>query len=181
MLLNVPRNVAVKVLYIVVVFVHFTKYYHQVKIGTTLSFSASTDQKYTVIDNKLHPPVGKHKPPPAQPPPPTKTAKNIPSLPSGVSIRPVTPGAVSRMSPVTSGRPALTSNTASRKSAPPPPSRTVRPDVSNFAPCSPFCPGNNHQTSRIISMISLTALTHQLVTHTLHCLFLSLFRCNWNS
>jgi len=123
-LLNVPRNVAVKV-----------------KIGTTLSFSASTDQKYTVIDNKLHPPVGKHKPPPAQPPPPTKTAKNIPSLPSGVSIRPVTPGAVSRMSPVTSGRPALSSNTASRKSAPTPPSRTVRPDVSNFAPCSPFCPG----------------------------------------
>ena len=44
-LLNVPRNVATKV-----------------KVGTTLSFSASTDQKYTVIDNKLHPPVGKHKP-----------------------------------------------------------------------------------------------------------------------
>ena len=39
-LLNVPRNVALKV-----------------KAGTTLSFSASNDQKYTVIDNKIHPPV----------------------------------------------------------------------------------------------------------------------------
>ena len=39
-LLNVPRKVAVKV-----------------KAGTTLSFSASNDQKYVVIDNKIHPPV----------------------------------------------------------------------------------------------------------------------------
>ena len=39
-LLNVPRKVAVKV-----------------KTGTTLSFSASNDQKYVVIDNKIHPPV----------------------------------------------------------------------------------------------------------------------------
>ena len=61
-LLNVPRNVALKV-----------------KVGTTLSFSASTDQKYTVIDNKLHPPVGKHKPP-ASAPANTNTAK-LPSLP----------------------------------------------------------------------------------------------------
>lgn len=40
-LLNVPRKVAVKV-----------------KPGTTLSFSASNDQKYTVLDSKIHPPVG---------------------------------------------------------------------------------------------------------------------------
>ena len=74
-LLNVPRNVALKV-----------------KTGTTLSFSASTDQKYTVIDNKLHPPVGKHKPaPPASQPSqssqPARTQnqnKNkLPHLPSG--------------------------------------------------------------------------------------------------
>merc|ERR1719481_1503616 len=43
-LLNVPRSVAAKV-----------------KQGTTLSFSASNDQKYTVIDNKMHPPVGRQK------------------------------------------------------------------------------------------------------------------------
>jgi hypothetical protein len=30
-----------------------------VKNGTTLSFSASNDQKYVVISNKIHPPVGK--------------------------------------------------------------------------------------------------------------------------
>ncbi len=41
-LLNVPRKVAVKV-----------------KPGTTLSFSASSDQKYIVVDSKIHPPVGK--------------------------------------------------------------------------------------------------------------------------
>merc|ERR1719400_984335 len=39
-LLNVPRKVAIKV-----------------KKGTTLSFSASNDQKYVVVDNKIHPPV----------------------------------------------------------------------------------------------------------------------------
>jgi hypothetical protein len=40
-LLNVPRKIALKV-----------------KNGTTLSFSASSDQKYVVISNKIHPPVG---------------------------------------------------------------------------------------------------------------------------
>lgn len=40
-LLNVPRKVALKV-----------------KVGTTLSFSASNDQKYIVMDSKIHPPVG---------------------------------------------------------------------------------------------------------------------------
>ena len=39
-LLNVPRRIAIKV-----------------KPGTTLSFSASNDQKYTVIDSKIHPAV----------------------------------------------------------------------------------------------------------------------------
>ena len=70
-LLNVPRHVALKV-----------------KIGTTLSFSASNEQKYTVIDNKMHPPVGK-----GRPPPPRQERKppihNLPTLPSGVSIRPI--------------------------------------------------------------------------------------------
>ena len=61
------------------------------KVGTTLSFSASTDQKYTVIDNKLHPPVGKHKPPqPSQskpqnkPQPQIQTKNRLPNLPSGI-------------------------------------------------------------------------------------------------
>jgi len=138
-LLNVPRNVALKV-----------------KVGTTLSFSASTDQKYTVIDNKLHPPVGKHKP--AQPAQSSQsktqsqsqsqsqTKTRMPHLPSGVSIRPVTPG--SRQSPVTAGRPVAKSSHAPARSshapaksshAPPPPA--LSPDLSNFTPCSPFCPG----------------------------------------
>ena len=81
-LLNVPRSVALKV-----------------KVGTTLSFSASNDQKYTVIDNKMHPPVGRSKGPkpqgakPASPAPrpskpaPPPGAGRIPTLPSGVSIR----------------------------------------------------------------------------------------------
>ena len=61
----------------------------QVKVGTTLSFSASTDQKYTVIDNKLHPPVGKHKPPAqssqSRPQAQTNTQNKtkMPHLPSG--------------------------------------------------------------------------------------------------
>ena len=128
-LLNVPRNVALKV-----------------KVGTTLSFSASTDQKYTVIDNKLHPPVGKHKPPAPAPAPAntnTNTAK-LPSLPSGVSIRPVAPGAGPRASPVTSGRPAHPPRPANIKKPTPPPARTSRPDVANFTPCSPFCPGKHY-------------------------------------
>ena len=149
-LLNVPRNVALKV-----------------KIGTTLSFSASTDQKYTVIDNKLHPPVGKQKQqspgpnnhkattrPPTNSHKPPSSSSRLPSLPSGVSIRPVAPGGGSRQS-VTSGRPSP----ASSKPLPPPslsihaqiarkpmpqlqPRPSPRPEpVSNFTPCSPFCPG----------------------------------------
>jgi len=144
-LLNVPRNVATKV-----------------KVGTTLSFSASTDQKYTVIDNKLHPPVGKHKPTGSKPSVPTKPQQQassgkqqLPSLPSGVSIRPVAPGAGSRPSPVTSGRPAPSSlnsggaakvqrQNVSIKPKPSAPQQTPRahkPDLTNFTPCSPFCPG----------------------------------------
>ena len=152
-LLNVPRHVATKV-----------------KVGTTLSFSASTDQKYTVIDNKLHPPVGKHKPSGSKPAaPPTKPSpqqqasstggkqQQLPSLPSGVSIRPVAPGAGSRPSPVTSGRPApsATNSGAAAKlvqrqsvgiKPKPQPQQAPRvhkqPDLTNFTPCSPFCPGN---------------------------------------
>ena len=126
-LLNVPRNVALKV-----------------KVGTTLSFSASTDQKYTVIDNKLHPPVGKHKPPASAPAPANTNTAKLPSLPSGVSIRPVAPGAGPRASPVTSGRPAHPPRPAHIKKPTPPPARTSRPDVANFTPCSPFCPGKQY-------------------------------------
>jgi hypothetical protein len=49
-LLNVPRKVAMKV-----------------KVGTTLSFSASNDHKYIVMDSKIHPPVGSKQPQPKQP------------------------------------------------------------------------------------------------------------------
>ena len=91
-LLNVPRHVAQKV-----------------KIGTTLSFSASSEQKYTVIDNKMHPPVGKNRPAaagsrPQQQQQQPRPARPLPSLPAGVSIRPISrPGVtrppVSRQSP----------------------------------------------------------------------------------
>ncbi len=71
-LLNVPRRVALKV-----------------KVGTTLSFSASNDQKYVVMDNKIHPPVGStsRKPPPHQPsrPRPTPGAPRLP-LPPSLSV-----------------------------------------------------------------------------------------------
>ena len=72
-LLNVPKHVAIKV-----------------KVGTTLSFSASSDLKYTVMDNKMHPPVGKR---PTQPPQnqnrTPKGGRQMPNLPAGVSIRPI--------------------------------------------------------------------------------------------
>ena len=65
-LLNVPRKVALKVIVELFGERQFNMsriciatycYSFQVKPGTTLSFSASSDQKYTVIDNKIHPPV----------------------------------------------------------------------------------------------------------------------------
>merc|ERR1719447_2594900 len=68
-LLNVPRKVALKV-----------------KVGTTLSFSASNDHKYVVMDAKIHPPVGARAPnrgpgrPPAQSP-----GLNKARLPSSLS------------------------------------------------------------------------------------------------
>jgi len=129
-LLNVPRSVALKV-----------------KVGTTLSFSASNDQKYTVIDNKMHPPVGRQKPatPTRQLPTP-----RLPSLPSGVSIRPVASGTVhSRPGPVAAGRPMSgvphprkqrpAAQARPRQAAPTQPRPS--PDMFSFTPCSPFCPG----------------------------------------
>jgi len=71
-LLNVPRKVALKV-----------------KVGTTLSFSASNDHKYVVMDAKIHPPVGARAPnrgpgrPPAQSP-----GLNKARLPSSLSVIP---------------------------------------------------------------------------------------------
>jgi len=122
-LLNVPRSVAAKV-----------------KQGTTLSFSASNDQKYTVIDNKMHPPVGKQKPAPkpaAKPAPPPSRPNAMPSLPSGVSIRPVPPGA--------SRKPPAPFQAGGRGRGAPPraQAREARPQAREvaFTPCSPFCPG----------------------------------------
>jgi len=135
-LLNVPRSVA-----------------GRVKVGTTLSFSASADQKYTVLDNKMHPPVGqqakKQIPPTA-----TNTASRIPSLPSGVSIRPVAAGSAASKKSVSAGRPVSypvrqappLQPTRHPKPPPllrkpaPPPQAAPSPSL-HFAPCSPFCPG----------------------------------------
>jgi len=125
-LLNVPRSVALKV-----------------KVGTTLSFSASNDQKYTVIDNKMHPPVGRQKP--ATPTRQLQAPPTLPTLPSGVSIRPVTATAQAKPGPVAAGRPVAARKPQPRPRQPPsqprqPPSQP-RQDMFSFTPCSPFCPG----------------------------------------
>jgi len=143
-LLNVPRAVA-----------------GRVKVGTTLSFSASADQKYTVIDNKMHPPVGQQAKKQNTPNSALNKPNNarIPSLPSGVSIRPVAAGSAARNKSVSSGRPVPSPSLAVRpRPGPPPlvrkplprprpplPSLPQAPPPShalmNFTPCSPFCPG----------------------------------------
>ena len=76
-LLNVPRKVALKV-----------------KVGTTLSFSASNDQKYIVMDSKIHPPVGskgaarnQNRPPPS----PQQRPRLPPSLTVIPNPRPLVP------------------------------------------------------------------------------------------
>ena len=83
-LLNVPRRVAMKV-----------------KVGTTLSFSASSAQKYVVLDNKIHPPVNNTSRKPQQhqqsqqrqpPKMPVNRFAKLPlpaQLTSSVSIRPL--------------------------------------------------------------------------------------------
>jgi len=117
-LLNVPRHVALKV-----------------KIGTTLSFSASNEQKYTVIDNKMHPPVGKSgssRPPPQRPP-----QRPLPNLPAGVSIRPI--NRRPQVRPQFGRSPQAAVKQMQNKTRTPP--GLVRNSVSNFSPCSPFCPG----------------------------------------
>jgi len=163
-LLNVPRSVAAKV-----------------KQGTTLSFSASNDQKYTVIDNKMHPAVGRQKPPapqtqstnptkpasaaapspapapaPAPAPPPGCIAQGyrqspLPSLPSGVSIRPVAPGSslANRKLQRPFGQPAVQQQQVRPRTAIGPtrnlptssPGVGARSEMFQFTPCSPFCPG----------------------------------------
>ena len=102
----------------------------------------------------MHPPVGRQKPatPTRQLPPPS-----LPSLPSGVSIRPVTgspkPGPVAAGRPVAGGhiprkpqqrpaaqpRPRPAVQPRPRQVAPAPPQ--ARQDMFSFTPCSPFCPG----------------------------------------
>jgi len=146
-LLNVPRHVAQKV-----------------KIGTTLSFSASSEQKYTVIDNKMHPPVGKNRPTPVgnRPPPPRPAARPLPSLPAGVSIRPINRPGAARAAPVSRQSPQLRPGLGRAQLVRPPYPRQMQgqarqlnkprgvspslvrksaPNMSNFTPCSPFCPG----------------------------------------
>ena len=64
-LLNVPRKVALKV-----------------KVGTTLSFSASNDHKYIVMDSKIHPPVGTVTNNRRPAPPPSNNKPRLPLPPS---------------------------------------------------------------------------------------------------
>lgn len=128
-LLNVPRSVAVKV-----------------KPGTTLSFSASNDQKYVVIDSKIHPPVGvlsangaavnrigrpglnnralsfsrlsqSSNPPPRRNPNIPNGLPNLPNLPNSVSIRPVS-GNSSASTPHTNHRGPSVSSTFPRRNVP---------------------------------------------------------------
>ena len=72
-LLNVPRKVALKV-----------------KVGTTLSFSASNDHKYVVMDAKIHPPVGARAPVRGAGPgrPPNQSSPLKSRLPSSLSVIP---------------------------------------------------------------------------------------------
>lgn len=95
-LLNVPKHVAIKV-----------------KVGTTLSFSASSDLKYTVMDNKMHPPVGKR---PSQPPQnqnrTPKGGRQMPNLPAGVSIRPISGATNGRSGSGNNGRRSVGGNSA---------------------------------------------------------------------
>ena len=96
-LLNVPRKVAVKV-----------------KIGTTLSFSASNDQKYVVLSSKIHAAVGQ------DPPKPPKYSLNAFSsgksfiesfagnLPASLSLEPVSSSSSSSSLSVSRRRPAIT-------------------------------------------------------------------------
>ena len=54
----------------------------KVKVGTTLSFSASNDQKYIVMDSKIHPPVGIRKGPSQGPTSRPSPQKRLPLPPS---------------------------------------------------------------------------------------------------
>ena len=75
-LLNVPRKVALKV-----------------KVGTTLSFSASNDHKYVVMDSKIHPPVGTgQRAPNRGPGRPSGPGPNKNRLPSSLSVIRNSPG-----------------------------------------------------------------------------------------
>ncbi|XP_023340374.1 uncharacterized protein LOC111710503 [Eurytemora carolleeae] len=172
-LLNVPRHVALKV-----------------KIGTTLSFSASNEQKYTVIDNKMHPPVGK-----GRPPPPRQERKpaihTIPSLPSGVSIRPINRTQnhqqqnrpqVGRTTPAGRAQQFVRQIQAQVRHSSPRPIQTAGrksgPSVSNFSPCSPFCPGVTGIPE--LECSSCHSLFHPVcvgIPHNRIHLLASLFRC----
>eukprot|EP00096_Caligus_rogercresseyi_P013985 TRINITY_DN6545_c0_g1_i1.p1 TRINITY_DN6545_c0_g1~~TRINITY_DN6545_c0_g1_i1.p1 ORF type:complete len:687 (-),score=217.80 TRINITY_DN6545_c0_g1_i1:327-2387(-) len=116
-LLNVPRKIALKV-----------------KPGTTLSFSASSNQKYTVIDNKIHPPVNSSS---SNPTPAPKPKPPDLSVYKGITISRV---------------PEKRTNTVSRATPPapirrpPPSSPAPLPSFKgssdlDMSPCTPYCPG----------------------------------------
>ena len=112
-LLNVPRKVAMKV-----------------KIGTTLSFSASNDQKYVVLSSKIHAAVGQE--PPHQPKSSltslaaSSTAKSFlesfaGNLPSSLSLEPVSSSSL--MTSALSMSRRRSALTDSGKSTPEPPAK----------------------------------------------------------
>merc|ERR1719412_3506491 len=147
-LLNVPRKVALKV-----------------KVGTTLSFSASNDQKYIVMDSKIHPPVGIRKGP-SQPtrPSPQKRLPLPPSLTVMKTSRPPNNSNTNRTlaNLMNNKRPGLTiTRGPSASRGPSRPAKVPRPNplpsgsnvlasgevvssstaMSALQPCTPYCPG----------------------------------------
>ncbi|XP_071743370.1 uncharacterized protein [Lepeophtheirus salmonis] len=115
-LLNVPRKIAIKV-----------------KAGTTLSFSASSDQKYTVIDSKIHPPVNSSKRSATSS---TTTTNSVPvpkrRAPDLTVYRGIT------ISRITDKRPPQPTRRI------PPPAPAAGHKVSSeleINPCTPYCPG----------------------------------------
>jgi len=147
-LLNVPRKVALKV-----------------KVGTTLSFSASNDHKYVVMDSKIHPPVGTgQRAPNRGPGRPSGPGPNKNRLPSSLSVIRNSPGSGrpqnSLSNLMNNKRPGLTITRGpqgypgsyipakkARKSLPSGSNILASgevvsaPTASYTEPCTPYCPG----------------------------------------